>query len=163
MCWHPACFVCCQCEELLVDLVYCSHTKKLFCERHYAEQIRPRCPACDEVRVIFPERFWCFPLKSFFPPMDYWMVVKCRPVLGAWSLWWADSRGISAVTQALGCLGSCPEYPPPHLLVIPYSNKQGGTEVLFQPTCKYPVVIDMEYMYISPSVKESSFLLSVIL
>ena len=59
-------------------------------------------------------------------------------------------------------LGSRPEYPP-HLLVIPYSNKQGGTEVLFQPTCKYPVVIDMEYMYISPSVKESSFLLSVIL
>ncbi|XP_078322633.1 prickle planar cell polarity protein 3-A-like isoform X2 [Crassostrea virginica] len=49
MCWHPACFVCCQCEELLVDLVYCSHTKKLFCERHYAEQIRPRCPACDEL------------------------------------------------------------------------------------------------------------------
>lgn len=54
MCWHPACFVCSQCEELLVDLVYCCHTKKLFCERHYAEQIRPRCPSCDEVRVVCP-------------------------------------------------------------------------------------------------------------
>ncbi|XP_061176535.1 prickle planar cell polarity protein 3-A-like isoform X2 [Saccostrea echinata] len=49
LCWHPACFVCSKCEELLVDLVYCCHTKKLFCERHYAEQIRPRCPSCDEL------------------------------------------------------------------------------------------------------------------
>ncbi|XP_052244288.1 prickle planar cell polarity protein 3-like isoform X2 [Dreissena polymorpha] len=50
VCYHPACFVCCTCEELLVDLTYCQHSRRLYCERHYAELIRPRCPACDEVR-----------------------------------------------------------------------------------------------------------------
>ncbi|XP_055888823.1 prickle planar cell polarity protein 3-A-like isoform X2 [Biomphalaria glabrata] len=47
--WHPACFTCHKCEELLVDLVYCHHAKHLYCERHYAELIRPRCPGCDEL------------------------------------------------------------------------------------------------------------------
>ncbi|PVD28899.1 hypothetical protein C0Q70_11494 [Pomacea canaliculata] len=47
--WHPACFVCHTCEELLVDLTYCHHHKNLYCERHYAELIRPRCPSCDEL------------------------------------------------------------------------------------------------------------------
>ncbi|WAR08329.1 PRIC3-like protein, partial [Mya arenaria] len=48
VCFHPACFLCTTCEELLVDLTYCQHSRKLYCERHYAELIRPRCPACDE-------------------------------------------------------------------------------------------------------------------
>lgn len=47
--WHPACFVCCVCDELLVDLTHCVKDRKLYCERHYAEQIKPRCTACDEV------------------------------------------------------------------------------------------------------------------
>ena len=49
LCWHPACFICAQCEELLVDLVYCFKDNTLYCQRHYAEQVRPRCAACDEV------------------------------------------------------------------------------------------------------------------
>ncbi|XP_046578865.1 prickle planar cell polarity protein 3-A-like isoform X2 [Haliotis rubra] len=49
VCWHPACFACEACEELLVDLTYCYHAKHIYCERHYAETIRPRCPACDEL------------------------------------------------------------------------------------------------------------------
>ncbi|ESO89100.1 hypothetical protein LOTGIDRAFT_154180 [Lottia gigantea] len=48
VCWHPACFVCDACDELLVDLVYCIHNQHIYCERHYAEMIRPRCPGCDE-------------------------------------------------------------------------------------------------------------------
>ena len=51
VCFHPACFTCSTCEEFLVDLTYCQHSRQLYCERHYAELIRPRCPACDEVRV----------------------------------------------------------------------------------------------------------------
>ncbi|XP_067119116.1 prickle planar cell polarity protein 3-A-like isoform X2 [Centruroides vittatus] len=47
--WHPACFVCTTCDELLVDLTYCVKDGKLFCERHYAEQLKPRCSACDEL------------------------------------------------------------------------------------------------------------------
>ncbi|KAE8737532.1 hypothetical protein FOCC_FOCC017004, partial [Frankliniella occidentalis] len=46
--WHPACFSCSQCRELLVDLTYCVHDDALFCERHYAEQLKPRCASCDE-------------------------------------------------------------------------------------------------------------------
>ena len=49
LCWHAACFVCSTCEELLVDLCYCHKDGIIYCERHYAEQIRPRCAACDEV------------------------------------------------------------------------------------------------------------------
>ncbi|KAM0737256.1 Four and a half LIM domains protein 2 [Formica fusca] len=47
--YHPACFSCADCKELLVDLAYCVHDDTLFCERHYAEQLKPRCAACDEL------------------------------------------------------------------------------------------------------------------
>ncbi len=47
--WHPRCFQCCVCKELLVDLTYCAFEDKIFCERHYAEIFKPRCNACDEV------------------------------------------------------------------------------------------------------------------
>ncbi|XP_018349456.1 PREDICTED: zinc finger protein 850 isoform X4 [Trachymyrmex septentrionalis] len=47
--YHPTCFRCADCKELLVDLAYCVHDDMLFCERHYAEQLKPRCAACDEL------------------------------------------------------------------------------------------------------------------
>ncbi|XP_055315709.1 prickle planar cell polarity protein 3 isoform X4 [Sitodiplosis mosellana] len=47
--WHPKCFTCSICNELLVDLSYCVHDDKLYCERHYAEVLKPRCNACDEL------------------------------------------------------------------------------------------------------------------
>ncbi|OAD60539.1 hypothetical protein WN48_05056 [Eufriesea mexicana] len=46
--YHPACFRCTECKELLVDLAYCVRDDTLYCERHYAEQLKPRCAACDE-------------------------------------------------------------------------------------------------------------------
>nr|XP_023693167.1 prickle planar cell polarity protein 3 isoform X1 [Paramormyrops kingsleyae] len=48
-CWHPQCFLCCQCHELLVDLIYFYQDGRMYCGRHHAEQIRPRCQACDEI------------------------------------------------------------------------------------------------------------------
>ena len=50
-CWHPSCFTCADCSELLVDLIYFHHEKdgKVYCGRHHAEKIKPRCAACDEV------------------------------------------------------------------------------------------------------------------
>ncbi len=51
VCWHPACFVCAVCKELLVDLIYFHREGKVYCGRHHAETIKPRCSACDEVRV----------------------------------------------------------------------------------------------------------------
>ncbi|XP_023217374.1 four and a half LIM domains protein 2-like isoform X1 [Centruroides sculpturatus] len=53
--FHPACFVCSICKELLVDLNCCIKNEKIYCERHYAEQIRSRCAACDE--LIFTEEY----------------------------------------------------------------------------------------------------------
>ncbi|CAD5206947.1 unnamed protein product [Bursaphelenchus okinawaensis] len=47
--WHPACFSCETCEQLLVDLTYCAREDKIYCERHYAELHKPRCSACDEL------------------------------------------------------------------------------------------------------------------
>ncbi|XP_031847933.1 four and a half LIM domains protein limpet isoform X6 [Nomia melanderi] len=47
--YHPNCFRCTECKELLVDLAYCVHDDTLYCERHYAEQLKPRCAGCDEL------------------------------------------------------------------------------------------------------------------
>uniref|UniRef100_A0A915KZG1 Uncharacterized protein n=1 Tax=Romanomermis culicivorax TaxID=13658 RepID=A0A915KZG1_ROMCU len=47
--WHPACFNCTTCKELLVDLNYCLFDGKIYCGRHHAEMFKPRCPACDEI------------------------------------------------------------------------------------------------------------------
>lgn len=52
--WHAACFVCYVCKELLVDLIYCFKDGRIFCGRHHAETLRPRCAACDE--IIFAEQ-----------------------------------------------------------------------------------------------------------
>lgn len=50
-CWHPACFVCTTCQELLVDLIYFYQNGKIICGRHHAELLKPRCSSCDEVRL----------------------------------------------------------------------------------------------------------------
>lgn len=47
--WHPGCFTCSYCDQLLVDLIYCSYDDTVFCERHYAERLKPRCADCDEL------------------------------------------------------------------------------------------------------------------
>lgn len=47
--WHPACFVCRVCKEILVDLIYFYKDGHVYCGRHHAETLKPRCSACDEV------------------------------------------------------------------------------------------------------------------
>lgn len=48
--WHPGCFVCSACNELLVDLVYFYSKGKLYCARDLANLLEiPRCFACDEL------------------------------------------------------------------------------------------------------------------
>lgn len=48
-CWHPACFRCKTCNELLVDLIYFYKDNEIFCGRHYSDLLKPRCSACDEL------------------------------------------------------------------------------------------------------------------
>lgn len=48
--WHPGCFVCSVCNELLADLVHFYCKNKLYCLRDLAAFLGiPRCFACDEV------------------------------------------------------------------------------------------------------------------
>lgn len=52
--WHPGCFVCSVCNELLVDLVYFYYKNNLYCGRDLATFLGiPRCFACDEVSKPF--------------------------------------------------------------------------------------------------------------
>ncbi|XP_065186930.1 testin-like [Sycon ciliatum] len=48
-CWHAKCFVCFKCKELLVDLIYFHKDDHVYCGRHHAELVKPRCKACDEL------------------------------------------------------------------------------------------------------------------
>ena len=80
--WHPGCFSCTRCLQLLVDLVYfylpatpksstqspskspvsdntlqatqdaCNSVGEIMCGRHHAEHFKPRCNACDEVCIL---------------------------------------------------------------------------------------------------------------
>lgn len=56
--WHPTCFVCAQCGEALVDLVYFWTDGIVLCGRHYCERKRPRCAGCDEVGATGRARSW---------------------------------------------------------------------------------------------------------
>ncbi|XP_067292057.1 testin [Pseudorasbora parva] len=53
--WHPACFVCCKCSELLVDMIYFWKKDQLYCGRHYGDSEKPRCAGCDE--LIFSNEY----------------------------------------------------------------------------------------------------------
>ncbi|XP_036149159.1 testin [Monomorium pharaonis] len=51
--WHPGCFVCSVCNELLADLVYFYYKNKLYCGRDLATFLGiPRCFACDELIFV---------------------------------------------------------------------------------------------------------------
>ena len=61
-CWHPQCFRCCTDGDLLIDLLYFVFNQKLYCARHWSEQIKPRCHACEEVG-------WVSTVIQFFKEM----------------------------------------------------------------------------------------------
>jgi hypothetical protein len=53
--YHPKCFKCRKCEQLLVDLIYFHYENEIYCARDLAEKMEiPRCFACDEL-ILVPE------------------------------------------------------------------------------------------------------------
>jgi testin len=53
--WHPKCFKCQKCSQLLVDLIYFHFKNEIYCARDLAELMEiPRCTACDEL-ILVPE------------------------------------------------------------------------------------------------------------
>lgn len=54
--WHPKCFKCHTCGDLLADLVYFFHGGNIYCGRDLAHILKiPRCKACDE--LIFTKEY----------------------------------------------------------------------------------------------------------
>ncbi|KAL3093206.1 hypothetical protein niasHT_022656 [Heterodera trifolii] len=76
--WHPNCFVCVECGELLVDLIYFAHAQNVFCGRHHAELIKPRCSHCDE--LIFSEE--CTEAEGRVWHMRHFCCGRCGVPLG---------------------------------------------------------------------------------
>lgn len=78
--YHPRCFICTVCHELLVDLIYfaSNDNKQLYCGRHHAETIKPRCAACDEI-ILSDE---CTEAESRAWHMRHFVCVECGATLG---------------------------------------------------------------------------------
>ena len=75
MCWHPTCFTCSECNELLAQLIYFWDEKelKLYCGRHHAEIMKPRCAACDEI-IVCPE-YTCAEDQNWH--LNHFCCVRC--------------------------------------------------------------------------------------
>lgn len=89
-CWHPACFVCSTCVELLVDLVYFYQEGRVYCGRHHAELMKPRCSACDE--IIFSDE--CTEAEGQFWHIGHFSCFECDGSLGGQRYVMRDNRPI---------------------------------------------------------------------
>uniref|UniRef100_A0A0K2TJ45 Testin n=1 Tax=Lepeophtheirus salmonis TaxID=72036 RepID=A0A0K2TJ45_LEPSM len=79
--WHPSCFKCSACKELLVDLLYYYDEGKLYCGRDFAVIVSkiPRCAACDE--LIFATEYTGAEEKVFH--LRHFCCYECdRPLAG---------------------------------------------------------------------------------
>ncbi|XP_028813957.1 LOW QUALITY PROTEIN: prickle-like protein 1a [Denticeps clupeoides] len=88
ICWHPACFACSTCHELLVDLIYFYQDGKIHCGRHHAELLKPRCSACDE--IIFADE--CTEAEGRHWHMKHFSCFECETVLGGQRYIMKDGR-----------------------------------------------------------------------
>ncbi|XP_038603649.1 prickle planar cell polarity protein 3 [Tachyglossus aculeatus] len=87
-CWHPQCFVCSSCQELLVDLIYFYQGGKIYCGRHHAERLKPRCQACDE--IIFAAE--CTEAEGRHWHMRHFCCFECEEALGGQRYIMRESR-----------------------------------------------------------------------
>uniref|UniRef100_A0A5S6R0J3 LIM zinc-binding domain-containing protein n=1 Tax=Trichuris muris TaxID=70415 RepID=A0A5S6R0J3_TRIMR len=76
--WHPYCFVCHTCRELLIDLVYFHKDGEIYCGRHHAELLKPRCAACDE--IIFADE--CIEAEGHSWHLAHFTCSQCSACLG---------------------------------------------------------------------------------
>lgn len=88
LCWHPSCFACSTCNELLVDLIYFYHDGKIHCGRHHAELLKPRCSACDE--IIFADE--CTEAEGRHWHMKHFSCFECDIILGGQRYIMKDGR-----------------------------------------------------------------------
>nr|XP_033778007.1 prickle planar cell polarity protein 3 isoform X2 [Geotrypetes seraphini] len=87
-CWHPQCFCCASCSELLIDLIYFYQDGKVYCGRHHAELLKPRCQACDE--IIFADE--CTEAEGRHWHMRHFSCFECETTLGGQRYVMRESR-----------------------------------------------------------------------
>ena len=85
--FHPHCFTCSVCKELLVDLIYFIAFRKLFCGRHHAETLKPRCAACDE--LIFTKEYTRAENLNWH--LHHFCCIECDALLGGQKYMVADN------------------------------------------------------------------------
>ncbi|XP_025418393.1 protein prickle-like isoform X2 [Sipha flava] len=86
--WHPACFVCRVCKEILVDLIYFYKDDHIYCGRHHAETLKPRCSACDEI-ILADE---CTEAEGRAWHMKHFACLECDKQLGGQRYIMRDGR-----------------------------------------------------------------------
>ncbi|XP_072223560.1 uncharacterized protein prickle3 isoform X1 [Leuresthes tenuis] len=87
-CWHPQCFQCASCNELLVDLIYFYQDEQIYCGRHHAERLKPRCQACDEI-ILADE---CTEAEGRYWHMKHFCCFECEAALGGQRYIMRESR-----------------------------------------------------------------------
>ncbi|CAG9579863.1 unnamed protein product [Danaus chrysippus] len=77
--WHPQCFTCCKCGELLADLVYFYYKGEIYCARDLANVLEiPRCAGCDE--LIFTRPYTAAEGRAFH--VEHFCCYHCDAPLG---------------------------------------------------------------------------------
>ncbi|XP_041968008.1 testin [Aricia agestis] len=77
--WHPQCFTCCKCNELLADLVYFYYKGEIYCARDLANVLEiPRCAGCDE--LIFTRPYTAAEGRAFH--VQHFCCYHCDAPLG---------------------------------------------------------------------------------
>ncbi|KAJ2947422.1 hypothetical protein O0L34_g17200 [Tuta absoluta] len=77
--WHPQCFTCSKCGELLADLVYFFYKGEIYCARDLANVLEiPRCAGCDE--LIFTRPYTAAEGRAFH--VQHFCCYHCDAPLG---------------------------------------------------------------------------------
>lgn len=95
--WHPQCFTCCKCGELLADLVYFYYKGEIYCARDLANVLEiPRCAGCDE--LIFSRPYTAAEGRAFH--VQHFCCYHCDAPLGGKQYVPDDKTGLPV---CLGC------------------------------------------------------------
>ncbi|XP_072929265.1 testin [Epargyreus clarus] len=94
--WHPQCFTCSKCGELLADLVYFFYKGEIYCARDLANVLEiPRCAGCDE--LIFTRPYTAAEGRAFH--VQHFCCYHCDAPLGGKKYVPDDKTGLPICLQ----------------------------------------------------------------
>ncbi|CAB3250579.1 unnamed protein product [Arctia plantaginis] len=94
--WHPQCFTCSKCGELLADLVYFYYKGEIYCARDLANVLEiPRCAGCDE--LIFTRPYTAAEGRAFH--VQHFCCYHCDAPLGGKKYVPDDKTGLPICLQ----------------------------------------------------------------